>query len=406
MKGIKLILLVLLGTLTAEAQKTINYNVILRSNIGMATMWDGNSFRIFGFAPGLSSQPTLPARILYANEGDTVILNARSVSQGEHHTIHLHGLDVDTRNDGDPATSFWLSHMQDTTYTFIAKNAGTYLYHCHVGDVVHVQMGMYGLIVVKAAGGLPTAWTGGPVYDKDYKWLMSEIDEAWHDNIPEHDTLNDQIVLPPYLPNYFLINGRSEQELAADDSIRITGAQNEFIYLRLANIGFFTNQVIFPAFLNANVLTSDGRPLPASIQTDTLEVMPGERYEVMLSPSAQFTDSILVNYLNMNTDSVWNTQQVPVMISGVKGIGESSAYKPVNIFPNPASQYLHIIPESELIISEIQLFNVFGQLVLQSETMASGIEQIDISSVSTGMYFVSLKAKDGKTWLDKLVIAR
>ncbi len=116
----------------------------------------------------------------------------------------MHGLDVDTRNDGDPSTSFWLGHLQDTTYSFKSKKTQeTYLYHCHVADVSHVQMGMYGMIVVRSAGGVKTAWTGGPSFNKDYKWLMSEVDSVWHFHIPKHDTLADTVNIPKYIPNYF-----------------------------------------------------------------------------------------------------------------------------------------------------------------------------------------------------------
>jgi FtsP/CotA-like multicopper oxidase with cupredoxin domain len=240
-------------TCAAWAQTTRNFTVIMRT-VGNHTFWDGNGVNIFGFSSAMSQPATLPARTLYCNEGDTVIITATNISQGEHHTIHLHGLDVDTRNDGDPATSFWLEHMQDTTYTFVATNPGTYLYHCHVADVVHVQMGMYGLIVVKAAGGTNNAWTGGPMYHKDYKWLMSEVDVYWHENVPQHNQAMDTVNLPPYQPDYFLINGSSQSQLAADDSTRITGAQGEYIYMRLANIGFFNNRVMPPSSIRTGGL--------------------------------------------------------------------------------------------------------------------------------------------------------
>jgi FtsP/CotA-like multicopper oxidase with cupredoxin domain len=216
MKQFAFVCLALGYAVALQAQTTVNYNVILRSNATTVTMWDGNVLTAFGMAPSISTMATVPAFTIHCNEGDTVVLNARNVSQGEHHTVHPHGLDVDTRNDGDPATSFWLEHMQDTTYTFIAKHAGTYLYHCHVGDVLHVQMGMYGLVIVHAAGGAVTAWTGGPAFNREYAWLCSEMDEYWHDSIPEHDPLTDTLHIPPYEPDYFLINGKSETQLASD----------------------------------------------------------------------------------------------------------------------------------------------------------------------------------------------
>jgi FtsP/CotA-like multicopper oxidase with cupredoxin domain len=402
----KLIILFFFGALGFSfAQTTINYQVILRSNMGSHTLWDSTVVPIYGFAPTLSQQPTLPALTLYANEGDTVIITARSVSQGEHHTIHLHGLDVDTRNDGDPSTSFWLEHMQDTTYTFVAKNAGTYLYHCHVGDVVHVQMGMYGLIVVKAAGGVKTAWTGGPAFDKDYKWLMSELDWDWHDDPPMHDPNTDQVYLPPYIPEYFLINGKSRQQLATDDSIKINGAQGEVIYLRLANIGFYDNKVVFPAALNAKVIDSDGRPLPSMIVSDTVWVSPGERFGVLLQANSQFIDSVAVNYVNMNTQQTWDTEYVLVTISGFIGMEDKEPDAGFDIFPNPAHEYIEVVTD-DAPIEEISIHNALGQMILQQDVHNHAQRvRMSVSSLLAGIYYVSVKGISHNQ-MKKIVISK
>lgn len=381
-------------TFSAQAQQTLYYDAILRSNVGTDTMWDGNTMRIYGITPLLSSPVVLPSRTIWCNEGDSVVINARSISQGEHHTIHLHGLDVDTRNDGDPATSFWLEHMQDTTYSFKATNAGTYLYHCHVGDVVHVQMGMYGLIVVRAANGTNNAWTGGPFFSKQYKWLMSEIDEQWHDSIPVHDDSLDQIMLPPYLPDYFLINGLAQQELNSD-SVKITGQVNEPIYVRLANIGFYNNRVIFPASLNAMVVDSDGRPLPNTVSTDTVMVMPGERYGVMLSPSVQFTGTVTVEYMNMNTDSIWQTEYPPVVISGYYGVEEIQDGGAVSVFPNPASSVVYA--ESFYEIMSIIIVDMSGKEILALPVQGKQV-RMDLDGIlSNGNYIMKVKTEKGTT---------
>jgi len=41
-------------------------------------------------------------------------------------------------------------------------------------------MGMYGAFVVKAKDGANQAWTGGPAYDKEYTFVLNEIDPTWH----------------------------------------------------------------------------------------------------------------------------------------------------------------------------------------------------------------------------------
>jgi hypothetical protein len=134
------------------------------------------------------------------------------------HSIHLHGLDVDAANDGVPETSVGAvpanlcadgESSNDCSghdgpapgagnvivYMFTPKAEGTYMYHCYQEADIHVNMGMYGALVVYSKGdkGNPkTAYNnGGPgngfggtqfgfQYDKDYVMLLSEIDIRGH----------------------------------------------------------------------------------------------------------------------------------------------------------------------------------------------------------------------------------
>jgi FtsP/CotA-like multicopper oxidase with cupredoxin domain len=286
--------------------------------------------------------------------------------------------------------------MQDTTYTFVAHNAGTYLYHCHVADVVHVQMGMYGLIVVKAAGGAKNAWTGGPPYSKDYKWLLTEVDRSWHDTIPVHNPNTDTLNVPPYRPDYFLVNGKSGWELNADDSIKISGSQNEPIYLRLGNIMYFYNRVIIPPQLNAQIISSDGRPLPNAIISDTVEIMPGERYGVMLQASVQFNDSIAIQYIDMNTDSVWNTQYVQVNISGIYSVPEIKKPASISVFPNPSNDFITIkFTDKKTVNGLFSIVNILGENVVSGKlTTTDGKKTINISHLPSGTYFLNVQEEN------------
>lgn len=394
MRYLLLIVFVLTGLSDAGfAQKTAKYNVYLRSDAGVDTMWDGRQVRIYGIASKLSEMPHIPAKTLYCNEGDTLVLNALSISQGDFHTIHLHGLDADTRNDGDPATSFELHHMQDTTYSVVAANAGTYIYHCHVADVVHVQMGMYGLIVVRPKDGSNTTSTNGPKFDRSYNWILSELDPAWHDSIPTHDHLTDTVHIPPYNPKYFLINGKSESQLTLNDSIRISAKIGEKIYLRVGAIGFFYQRMIFPHSLHARKIDSDGRPLEEAITNDTVEIAPGERYGITLDASESGTDQIVMEFVNMNTDSVWSRQQIPVSIILSEVNRDPIGLHPSNfsLFPNPASSLATITYTlTKPADVRLEIYDLLGKKVKQ---VAFGYENegehsqiVDTQSLNDGTY--------------------
>ena len=400
MKNIGILILFSLFFTALFSQNTITYQCILRSNAQQDTMCDGRVMPIFGITNSLGAAAKIPANILYCNEGDSMVLHAKSISQKEHHTIHLHGLDVDTRNDGDPSTSFWLNHQQDTTYSFRAKYAGTYLYHCHVADVVHVQMGMYGLIVVRAAGGLKNAWTGGPAYNKDYKWLMSEVDSVWHYHIPKHDTIADTIHVPKYIPNYFLINGECGAEINNDDSINIKGAQGEKILMRLANIGFLTNRIIFPPWLNAQIIDSDGRPLPNMIINDTCYIMPGERYSVMLISNIQTNGLVKVDYIDMNTGTTVFTNNVPVNINGVIGIRERENIKDLfSLYPNPVTNILQIYSSKDFSKCTIEIIDTFGQVILKQDYN----DQINVSGFNKGFYILKIISSSKESFNKKFI---
>ncbi len=150
---------------------------------GLVRMHDGNTFPVWGFREG--NRPmwsiSVPGPRIRAREGDHVFLHFWNMSMLPH-TIHPHGLDVPQDVDGVPQTSFEIPMMGSYTYDFIAPHAGTYGYHCHVHTVLHLQMGMYGTVVIDPPGGEKTVWEDGPAYDIERIWETGEFDSYWHEN--------------------------------------------------------------------------------------------------------------------------------------------------------------------------------------------------------------------------------
>lgn len=81
------------------------------------------------------------------------------------HNIDLHAVN----GPGGGATSSFVAPGHETVFSFKTLNPGLYVYHCATAPVgMHVANGMYGLILVEPAGGLP------PV-DKEYYVMQGDF---------------------------------------------------------------------------------------------------------------------------------------------------------------------------------------------------------------------------------------
>ena len=151
---------------------------------GMATMADdmtdpdfggaGKKQYIFSFAevplPGVDGAPTeasgqypgwvmdqgmlaanAPAPTISVDEDDELFLSLTNVGMAmrpdlfDPHTVHWHGFpEASSIFDGVPDSSVSINMGATLTYYYNVKDAGTYMYHCHVEATEHMQMGMLG----------------------------------------------------------------------------------------------------------------------------------------------------------------------------------------------------------------------------------------------------------------------
>ena len=161
------------GLVTAD--KTFNRDTFM----GATQVINGVNVTIFGFTDsnmgGMAAQ-RFPAPLIRVNQGD-IVHTVLNVMMGVH-TIHHHGIEPSTFNDGVGHYSF---DVQGTyTYQWQASQAGTYFYHCHTNTVLHAEMGMYGALIVDPPTGPGTAFAGGPAYQVEAIWAVDDIDTSWH----------------------------------------------------------------------------------------------------------------------------------------------------------------------------------------------------------------------------------
>ena len=68
----------------------------------------------------------------------------------EQHTVHFHGYpNASSFYDGVPDASVAINIGGSFTYYYLAPEAGTYFFHCHITPPEHLQMGMVGQIFVR-----------------------------------------------------------------------------------------------------------------------------------------------------------------------------------------------------------------------------------------------------------------
>lgn len=98
----------------------------------------------------------IPAPMIAIDEGDELFLTLTNVGMVmrpdlfEQHTIHFHGYpNASAFYDGVPDASVAINIGGSFTYYYLAPEAGTYMWHCHISPPEHLQMGMVGQLYVR-----------------------------------------------------------------------------------------------------------------------------------------------------------------------------------------------------------------------------------------------------------------
>ena len=336
---------------------------------GIHLLDDGMELPIWGYGLSAEGYITLPGPLLEYEVGDEVNL-AFVNNSSESHTIHLHGLDVNQANDGVPSTSFIVVQDGTGAYSFTSSEAGTFLYHCHVTTTLHLTMGMYGMILVRHPDGI--LFEGGPTYFTDAPLLFSDLEIATNlapvQSYPFHDIR----------PDYFMVNGLSGSQLETNEIL--SAPVGESIALRLGSMAYTRTRLIFPAELGATCWMSDGRAVEPSFAVDTLDIYPGERFTVLISPEENFDGVIEVQSWDMVDRVLANSNYVRVRDSALALPEIENNRLEMNIFPNPATDFIEVSMD----LKNWKILNSAGSTLLKGNNG----RRIDVSTLQSGTYWL------------------
>jgi FtsP/CotA-like multicopper oxidase with cupredoxin domain len=202
------------------------------------------------FADAYAYNGMVPGPTIRVTEGDKVRVVVDNKLPDESTIIHWHGLALENKADGVPfITQDPIKPGHTYTYEFTAANAGTHMYHSHMNAVAQVTGGLLGALIVD------------PKNEADQKKYGETQDLMM--------VLNDGLL-------GLTLNGKS---FPATEPL--VAKKGEKLRIRFMNEG----QMIHPMHLHGmafTVVEKDGFPLPQPFKADTLNVAPGERYDVIV----------------------------------------------------------------------------------------------------------------------------
>jgi nitrite reductase (NO-forming) len=172
-----------------RAPMTVQVNLTAQEVLGQLA--DGTTFTYWTF------DGTVPGPMIRIQEGDTVELTLHNMPDSMNaHSIDLHAV----TGPGGGAVFTQTAPDGTTSFSFQAINPGLYVYHCATPSVAnHIANGMYGLILVEPAGGLP------PV-DREYYVMQGELYTTQPYGSQGHQDYSHQAMLDED-PEYFVFNG-------------------------------------------------------------------------------------------------------------------------------------------------------------------------------------------------------
>ena len=206
--------------------------------------WDTGGGVLF---PAMAFNDLVPGPEIRVTEGDQLRIHVTN-EMNESTSVHWHGLILPNNMDGVPfITQPPITPGTTFTYEFVARPAGSHMYHSHHNAAEQVTRGQLGAFIVE-----PQDRSREPEVDAEFTMILND------------STLG------------FTINGKGFPYTQP-----VVAQRGQRIRIRYMNEGL----MIHPMHLHGmpqTVFAKDGYPLPVPYMCDTLNVAPGERYDTLV----------------------------------------------------------------------------------------------------------------------------
>lgn len=273
----------------------------LTAKEGRVITGDGNSIYSWGYANG-DGPMQYPGVTMIVEQGALVTVNLTNqlpvpvsiVLPGQQDVSAVGGVPGILAREARPG--------ETVSYSFVAAQPGTYLYHSGTRPELQVEMGLVGALIARPAGfsGASPAAYGHPdaAYDREVLFLLTEMDSRIHDTVELQGiaALENTDFLTRYFPNYWFINGRNAPDTMAPAFVGWLPNQpynsmpvmkpGEKLLMRIISGG----RDLHPFHYHGNharMIAKDGRLLSSSpvsgpdigVDLFTVQAVPGETYD-------------------------------------------------------------------------------------------------------------------------------
>jgi hypothetical protein len=187
---------------------------------------DGNSHYAWGYAAG-AGRMQYPGPTLIVPQGATVTITLANelpvpvsiVFPGQQGVTATGGGDGTLTREAPPGATG--APAGPVTYRFVAAQPGTYLYHSGTDPSLQVDMGLFGVIVVRPAVAGRAYAQPGTEYDREYLFLLSEMDPLIHARVYDAVAAGQPIAVDTtaFRPTIWFINGRNAVDTMQDSGV-------------------------------------------------------------------------------------------------------------------------------------------------------------------------------------------
>ncbi|HLG03847.1 MAG TPA: T9SS type A sorting domain-containing protein [Bacteroidia bacterium] len=232
---------------------------------------------------------------------------------------------------------------------------------------------------------------------------------AINSNGPTTFCLGDSVILSSDMAaNYMWSNGSTDQSISVTSSgsysVTITdgngcsavSASTTVTVNPLPNVSFTGLMLDYCTYSPSSALS--GTPAGGIFSGPGIT---GNSFDPAMAGTGTWT--ITYSYTDANNCS--NTSDLTVNVYLCTGVADEQGSMDVIVFPNPTNGIFHISilqPSGEPL--KMELFTLYGQLVYSSAIIQPGGEQVDVSGLERGIYF--LKISDGNRLRVQKIILR